>query len=213
MSEETKETELKPKMKLFADFYLGEALFNGTKAARLAQYKGDDKTLAVVASKLLRIAKVSAYIEKKLETYGMGSNEVIARLAEIARGKVDDVLDDKGFFNLQEARERNKTNLLKKIKQKRTIRQSKTEIRDDMRGFLAEDEIEDIQSETEIIYEEVEFEMYSAHEALRDLGKVHKLFTDRTEFGGEVNLNHTGEVAFREAAEKVYGDKSENNQS
>lgn len=188
MSEEKQKTILKGKQKLFADFYVGDALFNGTKAARLAGYEGDSNTLAVTASRMLRIAKVLQYIEEKLVVHAMGVNETIARLAEIARGNVDDVLDDKGFFSLTVARQNNKTHLLKKIKAKRTIKQKKTEVREDMRSFMAEDEIEEISSEVEIIYEEVEFEMYSAHEAQRDIGKIHKLFTEKI----ESDLNITG---------------------
>lgn len=186
---EKKEQKLNPQQKLFADYYLGEALFNGTQAARMAKYGGDDNALASAASRMLRNVKVSAYIDEKLSTYGMSANEVIARIAEIARGKVDDVLDGNGHFNLETARTRNKTHLLKKLKTKRTLKQKKTEVRDDMRQFLAEDEIEDIETDVEILYEEVEFEMYSAHEALRDLGKMHKLFIERNET--ELTLKET----------------------
>lgn len=184
------EEKLNPKQKKFADFYLGEALFNATKAYRLAGYSGDDNALSAGASRLLRNVKVSAYIEEQLATQGMGANEVITRLAEIARGDIDDVQNADGYFDIHLARKRNKTGLLKKFKCKRTIKQKKTEIVDNMRTFLAEDEIEDIESETEIIYEEVEYEMYSKHEALRDLGKFHKLFTDKVEHGGSVEMSH-----------------------
>ncbi|MBS3915585.1 MAG: terminase small subunit [Bacteroidetes bacterium] len=186
MSEEKQKTILKGKQKLFADFYVGDALFNGTKAARLAQYEGDNNTLAVTASRLLRNAKVSQYIEDKLAVYAMGVNETIARLAEIARGDVDDVLDEEGKFSLKVARENNKTHLLKKIKTKRTIKQSKTEPNEEINNLLSDDEIEPLTKQTEIIYEEVEFEMYSAHEAQRDIGKIHKLFTEKIE--SDVNL-------------------------
>jgi hypothetical protein len=57
-----------------------------------------------------------------------------------------------------------------------------------MSSFLAPDEVEQIETDTEIIYEEIEFEMYSAHEGLRDLGKHHKLFTDKVDVSGEVNM-------------------------
>lgn len=204
MSEEVK--ELSKQQKMFADSYLGATLFNGTQSARQAGYKGDDNTLAVSASRLLRNAKVSAYIDEKLAAYGMGANEVLARLAEIARGKVDDLLDDRGNFDLNIARTRNKTGLLKKLKHKRTIKQKKTETTDSMRQFLAEDEIEDIETEVEVIYEEVEFEMYSAHEALRDLGKYHKLFTEKT----EMEIHAVVEQTVVDQVDKIYGDESEN---
>jgi phage terminase small subunit len=162
MSEETekKEAKLGGKMKKFADFWLGETLFNGTKSARLAGYDGNNNTLAATASRLLRNVKVAAYVEEQLATGAMGINETITRLAEIARGNVEELLDENGNFSIEVARQRNKTHLLKKIKTKRTIRQKKTEISDPI---------------VEIIYDA----------ALRDIGKIHKLFTDKTEITGK----------------------------
>lgn len=179
MSEE-KEEKLTPKEQKFVECYLGEAHFNATQAAALAGYKGNRNVLGVMAYRLLRKAKIKAEIDEVLSAMTMPANVVLERLTEIANGKVTDFYKD-GRFDLDAATERKKDHLLKKVKQKRTIRQKKTEIRDDMRLFLAEDEIEDVESEVEIIYEETEFEIYSSHEALRDLGKHHKLFTDRIE--------------------------------
>lgn len=201
MSEE-KEIKLTGKQKKFADAYLGEALFNATKAAKIAGYSGTDITLASVGYENLRKPQISAYIEEKLETHGMGANEVIARLAEIARGKVDDILDENGNFDINFARSRGKTHLIKKLKQKRTIKQKKTEVSDSMQSFLADDEIEAIETDVEIIYEETEFELYSAHEALRDLGKHHKLFTDKTEIEANINLKSLEEFD-KEADERL----------
>ncbi len=45
----------------FIELYSG----NGTEAARLAGYSGDDKTLANVALKLLRKAEIKSAIEKR----------------------------------------------------------------------------------------------------------------------------------------------------
>ena len=208
MSEKKKETKIKPKHKLFADFYIGEALFNGTKAAQLAGYQGNNATLAVTASKTLKIREVKDYIETQLADLAMGANEVIARLGEIAKGDVTDLLDDKGNFDLKLARERNKTFLIKKMKRKRTIRQKKTEIADSMQTYLAEDEINDLETETEIIYEETEFEMYSAHEALRDLGKHHKLFTEKQEIEQTVSLSDELASSLEKALSKAYGDET-----
>lgn len=203
--EKTKEEKkLTGKQKKFADYYLNEALFNATKAAELAGYKGDKKTLAQVGYENLRKPDISGYIEEKLEAHAMGVNETVARLAEIARGNLDDLQDENGHFDIKLARERNKTHLLKKVKQKRTLKQKKTEIRDDMRGFLAQDEIEDIESEVEIIYEEVEVEIHDSHAALRDIGKIHKLFTDKTEVEQTVNLPEQLANSLEKALLKAY---------
>lgn len=184
MSEEVEkqETELKPKMKLFADFYLGEALFNGTQAARLAKYTGDDNTLAVTASRLLRNAKVSAYIEQKLETYGMGANEVIARLAEHARGKITDVMNEDNEIDIGLAKKRNTDRLIKKLKIKRS---TKIVSELDENG----EKISDLESS--ILHEQIEFEIHDPQSALEKIGRFHKLFTDKIEHGGEVGLKHS----------------------
>jgi len=94
----------------------------------------------------------------------MNADEVLDRLTDIARGDIADVLDigSMGFsLDLKKAYEGGKTKLIKKLKQKTTIVIGKGENPDQE-------------------FHETEFEMYSAHEALRDLAKVHALFIDRT---------------------------------
>ncbi|HEY0429002.1 MAG TPA: terminase small subunit [Pyrinomonadaceae bacterium] len=184
MSDEREEIKLTPKQKLFADYYLHEAHFNGTKAAELAEYKGNRATLAAVAYENLRKPQIKTYIDERLSAMTMPSNVVLATLTEYAEGNIEDVCDEHGNFSFELAKKRRKTHLIKKLKVKRSIKQRKTEVREDMRGFLAEDEIEDLQSDVEILHEEVEFELYSAHEARRDLGKYHKLFTEKHEHTG-----------------------------
>lgn len=184
MSEEVKETKLVGKQKLFADYYLSEARFNGTKAAELAEYKGNKATLAAVAYENLRKPQIKAYIDERLSAMTMPANVVLTRLTEYAEGNIEDVCDENGNFSFALAKKRQKTHLLKKIKVKRTIREKKIEVTENMESFLAEDEVEAIESEISIIHEEIEFEMYSSHEAVRDLGKHHKLFTDKHEHTG-----------------------------
>lgn len=179
------EEELNPRQLKFIEKYLGEAHFNGTKAAGLAGYTGSKNVLGVTAYDLLRNPKIKDVLDRCLSAMTMPANAVLASLTEIAEGDVADVCDASGNFSFSLAKKRKKTHLLKKMKVKRTLKQKKTEITDSMRGFLAEDEVDDISTETEIIYEEIEFEMYSSHEAKRDLGKYHKLFTDKTELTGK----------------------------
>ncbi len=197
MSEETEEIKLTGKQRLFADYYVGEAHFNGTKAAELAGYKGNRSTLAMMASQNLRKPYIKTYIDEILSVLTMPANVVLTRLTEYAEGNVEDVCDDKGNFSFELAKKRRKTHLLKKMKVKRTLKLKKTEITDNMRDFLATDEIEDIETETEIIYEEIEFELYSAHEAHRDLAKHHKLLTDK--FDIETKGTQTVEVLWTDA--------------
>lgn len=198
MSEEVK--ELTGKQKAFADYYLSEAHFNGTKASELAEYKGNRSTLAAVAYENLRKPHIRKYIDERLEAMTMPANVVLTRLTEYAEGDIKDLCDGEGNFSFEIAKKNRKTGLIKKLKRKRTLKQKKTETTDSMRQFLAEDEIEDIETEVEVIYEEVEFELHSSHEALRDLGKFHKLFTDKVDIEANVNLKSLDE--FNKEAEQ-----------
>lgn len=157
---------------MFVDSYLSNG-FNATEAARKAGYKGNDHTLSTVGYENLRKPEIAIEVQGRLNEAAMCANEVLARLSKIARGEVVDFLDEDGKFDLRTARKLQKAGLLKKLKSRRTSKNVDTfeEGQGDSRETL----------ETSLIYEEVEFEMYSAHEALRDLGKFHKLFTDKQE--------------------------------
>lgn len=164
------------KQKVFIDAYLSNG-FNATEAARTAGYKGDSNTLSSVGYENLRKPEILVVVNGRLNEAAMSANEVLARLSRIARGEVDDFLDEDGKFDLPKARRLKKTGLLKKLKNKRTSK------RVDTMETGGEGNRETL--ETSLLYEEVEFEMYSAHEALRDLGKYHKLFADRLEHTGK----------------------------
>lgn len=88
--------ELKGKQKAFVLAYLSNG-FNGTRAAKTAKYKGNDATLAVVASENLRKPKVKAAIEEAMKEQTLTAEEVLARLAMMARGDLGD------FVGLTEA--------------------------------------------------------------------------------------------------------------
>lgn len=168
--------QLTGKQQAFINAYLGEARFNATEAARLAGYDGNDATLAQIGYENLRKPEIAAEVQARMHEAAMSANEVLSRLSDIARGKIADMVDDDGKFNLNLAKQRQKDQLLKKLKVKRLSKKV------DAFTEGGEDEKETI--ETSLVTEEVEFEMYSAHEALRDLGKFHKLFNDRQEIGG-----------------------------
>jgi len=141
--------------------------FNGTEAYKATYGENlDDNSAAVNASKLLRNTQIAQEIKERFEARAMKADEVIDRLSQIARGDIAAYMDDYGMIDFQAARKAKKTHLLKKVKQ-RTIRKM-GEVKED--GTTGEDvEIHDL-----------EFETYSAHEALRDMGKVHALFTEKT---------------------------------
>jgi phage terminase small subunit len=163
------------KQQAFINAYLSNG-FNATEAAREAGYEGNVNVLGVTGHENLRNPKIASIVQERLNEAAMSANEVLARLSKIARGEVTDFLDEDGKFDLKSARKLQKAGLLKKIKSKRTSKQvdTVTEGDDEERETL----------ETSLVYEEVEFELYSAHEALRDLGKYHKLLNDRQEISG-----------------------------
>jgi phage terminase small subunit len=85
---------LTEKQRAFVAAYVGEAKGNGTHAARLAGYEGDDKTLAVTASRLLGNAKVAAALDvfrmATAKASIMDAQEAAETLTTIARGEATD---------------------------------------------------------------------------------------------------------------------------
>lgn len=166
-----KKTELTPQYKAFADAYLGEAGFSPQKAAKLAGFKGDVRSLKVTGFRLIRNPIIREYIDKQLADFGLSANEVLARLSEIARGSVEDVLTEDGTFDYKGAKKAGTLSLIKKLK---------------------------------FTDGGVEFELHSAHEALRDIGKYHKLFADRIEHSGTVGTYTMSKEEWeKQAAERL----------
>ena len=77
---------LTAKQTLWAEYYIQHR--NGTKAARLAGYKGDDRN-----------AKIRAYLSERYAAVAMCSDEVLMRLANIARASLGDFCDDLGVID------------------------------------------------------------------------------------------------------------------
>lgn len=158
---------LSNKRQVFVDEYLKD--LNATQAAIRAGYS--PVSAKVTGSRLLTDANISGAIKERLATRIMPAEEVLTRLTDIARGDIAELMEiTTSGFTLQLMIEKDgefiinpKTKLIKKIKQKVTT-------------FLAKKESDE---DREII--ETEIELYSAHEALRDLGKYHGLFVDRTD--------------------------------
>lgn len=155
----------------FIDEYLVD--FNATQAAIRAGYS--PKTAYSQGSRLLKDVEISAAIKAAV----MPAEEVMLRLSDIARGDIADLMaiSSTGFnFELMTEDENGnkivnpKTKLIKRIKQKVTTILAKSEGGEDK----------------EII--ETEIELYSAHEALRDIGKIHKIFVERAEITGEMGI-------------------------
>ena len=83
---------LTPKQKAFADYYV--ELGNATEAARRAGYKGNAKTLTVVASENLAKPCISQYIAELVKPKENGriadAREVLEFFSDVMRGNVKD---------------------------------------------------------------------------------------------------------------------------
>jgi len=75
----------------FALAYVLETAGNGTQAARLAGYKGDDNVLAGVAYENLRKPKIRAYIQNLLVDW-IDEEALKAELAKVALIPVDEAI-------------------------------------------------------------------------------------------------------------------------
>lgn len=162
--------KLTDKQQMFVEHYLANGL-NATEAAKKAGYQAkDDSVFAVIGSENLRKPKISELIEARLKETILSTNEVLHRLSLQARGSMalflSEDLDGSIRLDLPKAHEKGVLHLLKKFKETTTRR-------------IGPDE-------AELIDRKVEIELYDAHAALVDLGKYHKLFTEKHEHSGEV---------------------------
>jgi phage terminase small subunit len=157
--------QLTGKQKMFADFYVGEGNLNATRSAQLAGYAGDDNALAAAGSRLLRNVKVRAYIDEQLKDLAATPNEILTILTQQAKASLADVLNENGDFDLKDAKRRGVDGLLKKLKITETY---------DPRLKTTE--------------RKYEYEIHDKQAAAVHLGRVHKLFIDKSEVEANVNM-------------------------
>lgn len=154
------------KQSLFVDFYI--QTLNATESARLAQYANPNKS----GPRLLQTPSVEAEIESRLAKHHASAEEVLAVLSNHMRGSLGDFIDvnDRGepALNLKKAEELGTLGLLKKID-----------------GHRKSGTDKDGES-----WEDVHFkiELHDAQAAAEKLGRYHKLFTDRTEVDGDLEV-------------------------
>ena len=90
--------DLRGKQLLFCEHYIQTA--NGTLSSKLAGYKGDNDNIhAVNASRLLRNDKIKAYLAARYAEVAMASDEVLSRLAKIARANLADYVNKHGVID------------------------------------------------------------------------------------------------------------------
>ncbi len=110
----TPSSDLTPKQRLFVTAYLANG-FNATKAAKEAGYS--EKTAYSIGAENLTKPVIAAAIKKGLSDHAMGAEEVLARLADHARGDMGDFLAIRAgnaFFDLEKAEKVGKLHLIKR---------------------------------------------------------------------------------------------------
>jgi phage terminase small subunit len=149
------------KQEAFVNEYLKD--HNATQAAIRAGYS--KKTSYSIGQRLLKEVEISEAIKARIADKVMDSDEVLTRLADIARGDITDLMDITSMgFTIDLTGEGGKnpnTKLIKKIKQKVTTHIAKNESDEDR----------------EVI--ETEIELYSAQEALNTIAKLNGMITDK----------------------------------
>jgi phage terminase small subunit len=128
----------------FVEAYLGEAHWNATKAAIIAGYS--KKTAYSIGWENLRKPEIKAAIAERISEAAMAADEVLARLADQARGSMEEFSRENGRLDLAAARKAGKYHLVKSLKHGK---------------------------------DGDSVELYDAQSALVQLGRHHKLFTDR----------------------------------
>jgi hypothetical protein len=155
---------LRAKHRAFVNEYF-RLNMNGTRAY-LSVYGVDDSDVArAAAARLLANVSVAAEVERRLAAMQMSADEVLARLAEQARGEYAAYIGADGRINIPEMVRDGKAHLIKKIKTRTFIDGT------DPEGMTQVDEVE----------------FYDAHAALVDVGRAHSIFIDRKDItsGGE----------------------------
>ena len=102
--------QLNMKQQAFVDEYLKD--FNATQAAIRAGYS--EKTARSIGSENLKKPDIARAIKAAVAERAMGADEVLLRLADIARGSLDDCIDDTGAINIVKAKEAGKLHLVRR---------------------------------------------------------------------------------------------------
>ncbi len=153
------QAKLTAKQRAFIDAYLGEARGNATKAAEIAGYRDPGQSGYENKKKL----DIWREIERRLKERTLASSEVLDRLSEHANATLLPFLRQTGdsvAIDLSSEAARAHIHLLKKVKVKQRS------------GGKADQRWEEI---------ETEVELHDPQAALVQLGRHHKLFTDRLE--------------------------------
>lgn len=160
---------MKPKHQEFINEYIRLKCSNATEAYQCVYPDCSYEAARRNASRLLTNADILAEIQRRVDAHTMSANEVLLRQAEIARSDIGEFLEqaEDGEVSVRltdpKTNERKRTHLIKRITQRKVVRTIK-----DM-------------TETETT---LTLELHDAQAAQVQLGKHHKLWTERTELTG-----------------------------
>ena len=132
--------------------------YNATKAYLSTHPDSSYNAARSSAADFLARPNIKAEVARRLEEKHMSAEEAMERISDIARGDVSQLMDVSSVgFNLDmaKAKEAGLTKLIKKVKQKTTT-------------YLAKGKSDEDREETVL-----EIELYNAHDAARDILKLH----------------------------------------
>ena len=155
---------LNSKQEAFVNYYLGEAKFNATRAARLAGYGSPH----CYGQQLLENIDVHARVQERLSELQLSADAVLIGLAAQANSDMSAFVDHKGKIDVTTPWARENLKLVKRYKTK----------------VMA-------CGEGEIL--ETEVELYDAQAALVAVGRAHKLFTDKVQVENDAALSELRE--------------------
>lgn len=168
-------SKLTAKEQAFIEYYL--SCWNGAEAARLAGYS--ERTAKEQASRLLTKVNVQEAVQARLAELKMSADEVLTRLTDHARSSMKPFIRRSGNGDLRgfDLSDDKPLHLIHKVSlTTRTMKDDVTE-------------------------EKVTLELYDAQAALALLGKHHKLFTEKIEHSGTVNVSELSDDELRAIVE------------
>jgi len=165
--------KLTPRERLFIESYL--VCWNASNAARQAKYA--EKQIRQTAHRLMKKPAIQTVIAARLEEIAMGANEALARLAQQARANIADFIQEE-----IETIEDPKTGETHEFRSMR-LRWDKIE----ERGYLVR-AIRSTQYGPAI-------ELHDSQHALELIGKHHKLFAERVELSGSIDVHEKPDLS------------------
>lgn len=157
---------LTTKQRVFVERYLANG-FNATEAARHAGYKHPRQA----GSETLSKPDIAAVIQARIAQAAMGADEVLARLADHARGSLSDFFTE----HTREIEQGHATAIVRWLEL-------------DLLAAKQAGKLHLVKSYHRTAEGGVRVELYDAQAALQVIGKYHRLWTEKVEHSGAVLL-------------------------